>query len=194
MPIFDDNFWWKFLMTILDNFGNFWQFFIIFDNWDNFWQFWKDSPGDLWHLRHWLQFWRLRTWIHEIFGTWQLIETLDSIRHSCDVYFCLFVSAICSLLAWVQLSALSTLTMAATTNAIHLAAKLSTALLIWHLIQDIPVIWDLKVCLLTSDFCIVPPGLYLLAFVIFTFDTHLRISGVLVLKACKTGNWVLTSE
>ena len=29
----------------------------ICDNFDN----WKDSPGDLWHLRHWLQ---LRTWIH----------------------------------------------------------------------------------------------------------------------------------
>ena len=24
----------------------------------------KDNPRDLWHLRHWLQFWELRTWIH----------------------------------------------------------------------------------------------------------------------------------
>ena len=26
---------------------------------------WKDSPGDLWHLWHWLQFLQLRTWIHD---------------------------------------------------------------------------------------------------------------------------------
>ena len=25
----------------------------------------QDNPGDLWHLRHWLQFWQLRTWIHD---------------------------------------------------------------------------------------------------------------------------------
>ena len=25
----------------------------------------KDNFGDLWHLRHWLQFWQLRTWICE---------------------------------------------------------------------------------------------------------------------------------
>ena len=23
------------------------------------------NPTDLWHLRHWLQFWQLRTWIHD---------------------------------------------------------------------------------------------------------------------------------
>ena len=37
------------------------------DNSDNcFYHFdnWIDNPGDLWHLRHWLQFWQLRTWIH----------------------------------------------------------------------------------------------------------------------------------
>ena len=34
----------------------------IFDSFDNFW---KDNPGDLWHLRHWLQFWQLRSWIHD---------------------------------------------------------------------------------------------------------------------------------
>ena len=33
----------------------------IFDNFDN----WKDSPGDLWHLRHWLQYRQLRTWIND---------------------------------------------------------------------------------------------------------------------------------
>ena len=25
----------------------------------------QDNPADLWHLRHWLQFWQLRTWIHD---------------------------------------------------------------------------------------------------------------------------------
>ena len=25
----------------------------------------KHNPIDLWHLRHWLQFWQLRTWIHD---------------------------------------------------------------------------------------------------------------------------------
>ena len=25
----------------------------------------KSNPRDLWHLRHWLQFWQLRTWIHD---------------------------------------------------------------------------------------------------------------------------------
>ena len=24
----------------------------------------QDNPAELWHLRHWLQFWQLRTWIH----------------------------------------------------------------------------------------------------------------------------------
>ena len=40
----------------------------IFHNSDNcFCHFdnWKDNPGDLWHLRHWLQFWQLRIWIHD---------------------------------------------------------------------------------------------------------------------------------
>ena len=25
----------------------------------------KDNPSDLWQLRHWRQFWKLRTWIHD---------------------------------------------------------------------------------------------------------------------------------
>ena len=49
-------------------------------NWDNFWQFWKDSPGDLWHLRHWLQFWQLRTWIHD--NLWYLTINCDTGQHS----------------------------------------------------------------------------------------------------------------
>ena len=49
-------------------------FFYNFDNWLHFSQFrqllfhfdnWIDNPGDLWHLRHWLQFWQLRTQIHD---------------------------------------------------------------------------------------------------------------------------------
>ena len=50
------------------------------DNWDNFWQFWKDSPGDLWHLRHWLQFWQLRTWMHD--NLWYQTINCDTGQHS----------------------------------------------------------------------------------------------------------------
>ena len=84
---------WQFL-TIFDNLNNFWQFwpfwnlFTIFTIWiflqswqlttidDNFhnsdncfchFDNWKDNPGDLWHLRHWLQFWQLRTWMWDFF-------------------------------------------------------------------------------------------------------------------------------
>ena len=46
------------ILTIDDNFHNSDNCFCHFDNW-------KDNPGDLWHLRHWLQFWQLRTWIHD---------------------------------------------------------------------------------------------------------------------------------
>ena len=45
MTIFDDNFWWKFLMKIFDDNSC--------DNSDN-----RD-------LRHLLQYWQLRTWIHD---------------------------------------------------------------------------------------------------------------------------------
>ena len=45
-------------MTIDDNFDNSDNCFCHFD-------IWKDNPGDLWHLRHWLQFLQLRTWIHD---------------------------------------------------------------------------------------------------------------------------------
>ena len=48
----------------------------------------KKSFAMLWHLRHWLQYRQLRTWIHDIlcFVIWQLIVTLDSIRNSGDVF------------------------------------------------------------------------------------------------------------
>ena len=53
-----------------DNFYNFWQFtqsLTIVDNCFYHFDNWKDNPGDLWHLRHWLQFWQLRTWVHDNF-------------------------------------------------------------------------------------------------------------------------------
>ena len=40
----------------------------------------QDNPGDLWHLRHWLQFWQLRTWIHDNF-CYMTIKS-DSGQHS----------------------------------------------------------------------------------------------------------------
>ena len=66
LQLFDDNFWWQFLMTIF-----WWQFLVtIFD--DNFWkQFLMTLFDDnLWwqfsdFLKHLLQFWQLRTWIHD---------------------------------------------------------------------------------------------------------------------------------
>ena len=77
------NFWqhWQFLTTltisdnfdISNNFDNFWQLRQILTNltiFDNFY-----NPIDLWLLRHCLQFWQLRTWIH------------DSICNSYDVYW-----------------------------------------------------------------------------------------------------------
>ena len=74
LTIFDnfDNFW-QFLtiLTIFDNFDNFWQFLTILTimtTFDNFWQFmwsfqcfWKFLWPETWHLRHWLHFWQLRT-------------------------------------------------------------------------------------------------------------------------------------
>ena len=65
MTIFDDNFWWQFLMPILMTI-----LMTIFD--DKFWwQFLDDnffgdlfSTCDLWYLRHWLQYWQLRTSFH----------------------------------------------------------------------------------------------------------------------------------
>ena len=64
MTFFVDNFWWHFLMAIFD------------DNFDN----WKDSPGDFWHLRHWLLFWQLRTSIHD--NLWYLTINCDTGQHS----------------------------------------------------------------------------------------------------------------
>ena len=98
MTIFGNNFWWQFSMTIFI-YNLWWKFMtilIIFDNWDNFWQFWKDSPGDLWHLRHWLQFRQLRTWIHD--NLWYLTINCDTGQHSqflrCFFYMCVSLASI----------------------------------------------------------------------------------------------------
>ena len=40
----------------------------------------KDNPRDLWHLRHWLQFWQLRTWIHD--NLCDLTINCDTGQHS----------------------------------------------------------------------------------------------------------------
>ena len=54
----------------------------------------KDNPSDLWHLGHWLQFWQLRTWIHD--NLCYLTIKSDTGQHSqflrCFVV-CLFVEA-----------------------------------------------------------------------------------------------------
>ena len=56
-----------------DHFNHFWQFWQLWQFWQ-FWQQkrqqqqhrqWQRQSKDLWHLRHWLQFWQLRTWIHD---------------------------------------------------------------------------------------------------------------------------------
>ena len=87
-----DNSWqiWQFLttLTISDNFGNFsqiWQILktlTIFDNFHNSDNF--DYLRDLRLLRHWLQLWKLRTWIHENLCSWQSRIKLDSLRNFCN--------------------------------------------------------------------------------------------------------------
>ena len=47
------------ILTILSFFLQFWQLLLPF------WQLKRQWTMDLWHLRHWLQFWQLRTWIHD---------------------------------------------------------------------------------------------------------------------------------
>ena len=60
-------------LTIVDNFENSYNYFYHFDNW-------KDNPGDLWHLRHWLQIWQLRTWICD--NLFYLTINCDTGQHS----------------------------------------------------------------------------------------------------------------
>ena len=61
-----ENFWWFLTTEIIETIGH-------FDNW-------KDNPGDLWHLRHWLKFWQLRTWIHDnhFLQYWIFFEKFDN--------------------------------------------------------------------------------------------------------------------
>ena len=40
----------------------------------------QNNPGDLRHLRHWLQFWQLGNWIHD--NLWYLTIKSDSGQHS----------------------------------------------------------------------------------------------------------------
>ena len=40
----------------------------------------KSNPRDLWHLRHWLQFWQLRTWIYD--NLCDLTINCDTGQHS----------------------------------------------------------------------------------------------------------------
>ena len=77
------------ILTIDDIFHNSDNCFCHFDNW-------KDNPGDLWHLRHWLQFWQLRTWIHD--NLCYLTINCDTGQHSqflrCFGYFSVEISLV----------------------------------------------------------------------------------------------------
>ena len=68
---------WNILEVFI--FLQFWQLW-IFDNFDNS----ENNPGDLWHLRIWLQFWQLRTWIFD--NICYLTIKSDS-GNSCNVSF-----------------------------------------------------------------------------------------------------------
>ena len=85
------NFWGTFFGIFWNFFGNFWKFFGNFLG--LFWNFFgtfleilwnkyndKDNHRDLWLLRHWLQFWQLRTWIHD--NLWDLTINCDTGQHS----------------------------------------------------------------------------------------------------------------
>ena len=51
----------------------------------------KDNPDELWHLRHWLQCWQLRTWIHDYLC--YLTIKSDTGQHS-QFLRCFFLKAI----------------------------------------------------------------------------------------------------
>ena len=75
---------WQFLtvLTVFDNIEIFLlltilKILIILTNCDNLDQ--NDNPSDLWHLRHWLQFWQSRTWIHN--NLFYLTIRSDSGKH-----------------------------------------------------------------------------------------------------------------
>ena len=56
----NDIFWQILIFFYFENCWKFRQFFTFFDKFGKFY-----NPGDLWHLRHRLQFLQLWTWIHD---------------------------------------------------------------------------------------------------------------------------------
>ena len=91
-----DHFWqywqWSTIWTIFDNFVN-------FDNFGQFGQFWpllrRGSQWlvTMWYSRHWLQFWQLRTWIHDNLcsltiksDTGQHLQLLRCLWKQCLIY------------------------------------------------------------------------------------------------------------
>ena len=85
---FPPNKLWQFLTTLaishkFDKFWKLWQILTtltIFDNFHNSDNF--DYLRDLKLLRHWLQLWKLRTWIHDNLCSWQSRMKLDRILNS----------------------------------------------------------------------------------------------------------------
>ena len=56
----------------------------------------KSNPRDLWHLRHWLQLWQLRIWIHDNLS--ELTINCDTGQHSqflqCFLLFLIFLISV----------------------------------------------------------------------------------------------------
>ena len=60
----------------------------------------KDNFGDLWHVRHWLQFWHLRTWIRD--NNCYLTINSDSGQHSqFSQCFIVGLPLLCHHLSWI---------------------------------------------------------------------------------------------
>ena len=91
------NNFWQFCLTILDYFDIDWQFWPLLTIWtmlvnfdhfldffgsfDNFEQNDKDNPADFWHQRQWLQFWQLKTWIHDNLCHLRIKSDTDQYSH-----------------------------------------------------------------------------------------------------------------
>ena len=82
MTDFDDNFRWQFwtMLAIFDNFDKFWQLRQFFDNFEKT----VLETCDIWDTDYSSNNWEPE--FLTIFGTWQSIVTLDSIRNSCEVF------------------------------------------------------------------------------------------------------------
>ena len=92
---------WQFSQFLAFFFENFkiLNFVVSFDNWDDLDN--GNNSIDLWPLIHWLQFWHLRTWIHDNLS--ELTIKSDSICNSCDVFIgprCLSMGSL--LCNWVR--------------------------------------------------------------------------------------------